>query len=191
SFLDAFSNSLRFAMVSFDKVEFICNELQFTSFSDCHFKEVNFKDGSWFSGILESGDHNCVFTASLNFIKMDLQAVVFVDLDFKNSLIENCNLQISFIKCYLSSLKLKNNRSEMKSSIDFWTLRNSSNIDEITLKEIFGIRTPYIRDVINKITVDQQKITIFISYSFKDEKFAEHLNGQLHLKNIKTFFLEK
>lgn len=185
-----FSNTLYFGMSSLSQVKFNEMEFQFTTFSDCLMEDVAFSNGWWNVGKIESGDHFYLFKGKVMFDNTQLSSCAFFDMDLTLSRFRNSELGISLANSVFSSETFVGNKKS-NASIDFYTILNSDNAPPTVLRDVFSITAYDVREIIKRITSEQTSIKIFISYSFKDEIFAEMLNQQLINSGITTFFWKK
>ncbi len=191
-FYDSFSNQLYFGMTSFDNVIFKDGELlQYVTFSDCMLSSLSFTNVQIFNGKFESGNFSYMFKSTLLFTSCELSSITFIDLDLTATIFARCNLGLAFINSNLAKNSFIDNQDTSHCNIDLATIKNSIDLPTEVLKNIFRITTPLVKEIINNITKPINEMTVFISYSFKDEKFAEELNSRLLAENITTFFWKR
>ena len=80
---------------------------------------------------------------------------------------------------------------ESKATLDLQTIIKSEDLNFNILKEYFNVNDSNIKEIIGKITSKVEFKNVFISFSFKDKKFAERLHKELTAKGIRSFFWMK
>ena len=166
------------------------NPMEGIHFMDCYIENSQFKylcyynkDDKIEKGFIDLQYYNCHIEASL-----------FTKVDFRNSMIyDTVLLQVAFVDCKIlpnSIIKTKKLKHESFASIDFQSILKS-NFNDKTLQEYFNINDPLIKDTINKITTKVEYKRVFISFSFKDIKFAKRLHRELSGRGVICFFWMK
>lgn len=131
----------------------------------------------------------------LNFENCEIGFSQFLTSDFRNSIFKDTKLyQCSFIDCVLSDQTFVVSRSldaPNSASIDFQTIFKSDLSDPEALRAYFNITVPDFKEYISKISMEIGYRTVFISYSFKDGKFAKAVQSILEKHGAKCFLWEK
>lgn len=157
-------------------------------------------EGSHFEYINYSSDEKEIETDEefydLGFEKCTITDTMFNSVDLRNSIFYNTILyKCAFLECRLGSKTIEVDMKLEKAcyaSLDFQTILKSEPIGQSVLKQYFNI-TPGInlKETISTMTSEIQFYTVFISYSLKDQLFANRLNETLVKKGIRTFLWEK
>ncbi|UKT64303.1 toll/interleukin-1 receptor domain-containing protein [Pedobacter mucosus] len=129
------------------------------------------------------------------FMDCTLDVGNFSSVDFSNSIFHNTLIfETSFVDCYLGEDTIfvdKTLKFESRASIDFQTIIQSEDINPKILSSYFNIKDSEIKKTIKKITSKVDYNYVFISFSFKDIKFAKRLHKALTDRGIRTFFWVK
>lgn len=119
----------------------------------------------------------------------------FDRVDFSKGKFKDCNLSLcQFSACILSKNSFQGEiqtPGKEYNMIDFRTILNSSPIPNNILDHNFGIHNSDIKDYLVGLTTKIEFQSIFISYSFDDQKFAKSINEELLRRGILTFLWEK
>ncbi len=180
---------------TFTNTAFInCYELLEFYFGGCYFDNLKFDNcqlGHCRFPPIVYGKENI----HLTFLRSTLHTCSFINNNLQKSEFLNCKLaQCVFSNCLLSRKTFKENTSSINEefcSIDLQSIKASEAIDEIDLRNIFGIHNSDIKEYVSELTTRIIFQSIFISYSFKDRHLALKLNEELRLLGIFTFLWEK
>jgi uncharacterized protein YjbI with pentapeptide repeats len=116
----------------------------------------------------------------------------FSGVDLRNSIILNTMMfNTSFVDCEMSEETIsvtKQLKFESNAFIDFQTILKSAQINPAILSSYFNINDANIIDTVKLITTKVEYKNVFISFSFKDLKFAKRLHQVLTDKGIRSFF---
>ena len=159
-------------------------------FTDCYVENSQFKHLCYY----QKGEKVAKDFIDLQFYNCHIEASFFTKVDFRNSFIyDTVLLQVAFIDCKImrnSIVRTKKLKHDSYASIDFQSILKS-DFNESTLKEYFNINDPLIKETISKITTKVEYQRVFISFSFKDIKFAKRLHKELSSKGVISFFWMK
>lgn len=157
-------------------------------FMDCYIENSQFKHLCYYK---ESKKIKESFYIDLQFYNCHIEASFFTKVDFRNSLIyDTILLQVAFIDCKImpnSIIRRRALKLDSYASIDFQSILKSE-FGENILQEYFNINDPFVKDQINKVTRKMEYQRVFISFSFKDLKFAERLYVELTSSGVICFF---
>lgn len=178
-------------------------------FNDCHFDRFNM---GGFYAVENTWFRDCYITASefcaLNFFNNEKYTPSdFPDIVFEKCIIDGSGFnhndlrycmfnntilyESSFVDCQLMAntiIKTEKLRFENKASIDLQTILKSEDLDPDILVHYFNINDRDIKTIIGKVTNKVEYKKIFISFSFKDKKFADRLYAELCANGIRAFF---
>ncbi|MEO6520037.1 MAG: TIR domain-containing protein, partial [Mucilaginibacter sp.] len=203
--------------LEFHKCHFKSVQLDEGTFFNVFFYDCNFEmfhmidfysiDNAWFTNCyIQSSQfqslnyyNNEVFTGfeypDLCFENCTVDGSGFSNTDLRSSIFRNTILyDTSFVNCRLNENTIEKTEKlkfESKATVDLQTIIKSEDLNFNILKEYFNINDPNIKDVISKITSKVEFKNVFISFSFKDKKFAERLHKELTAKGIRSFFWMK
>lgn len=131
----------------------------------------------------------------LYFLDSIVEKSSFSNVDLSDSEFESCNLSSnSFTNCILGkNLFLSQNNVPAKefNFVDIRSILESPTQEGFVLENIFGIPGADIKEYLYGLVYKIEFQSIFISYSFKDRKFAKQINDELLAKGIMTFLWEK
>ncbi len=129
------------------------------------------------------------------FVNSEITDCYFDNNNLSKSTFDNCSLNKSiFANCLLyNSTFSENNKTENSefASIDLHTINRSEVINELTLRNVFGITEADIKSFTLGLCSDIVLQSVFISYSFKDKMFANRINEFLRSRGVLTFLWEK
>lgn len=118
----------------------------------------------------------------------------FDRIDFTIGGFKGCNLSLNQFSACTFSENSFNSENKIPGKeynlIDIQSLLNSEIIDASSLKLLFGIHSSDIKEYLIGLTSKIEFQSIFISYSFKDKKFAQRINGELIRRGILTYLWE-
>lgn len=182
--------------INFNKCQFYnfalldMNPMESIYFNECYMENSQFKYLCYY----QKGDKIERNFVDLQFLDCQIEGTIFTNVDFRNSFFrDTVLLQAAFVDCKFtpkSIQKTKKLKHESYASIDFQSILKSE-FDSNVLKEIFNINDPMIKETINKITTKVDYQRVFISFSFKDIKFAERLHKELTASGVICFFWVK
>jgi len=186
---------LHFADCSFKNLNFDnCYEILDAYFGNCIFEETAFNKSSVIYCRFE--DNISQESPELEFKDCLISRNYFTNIDlekFKFSNFSSLNLN-SFQNCIIREQTFDesvNTTGQEYNSIDFSTINKSIKLDYNLLKTLFGILNSDIKEYVFGLTNDVKFQSVFISYSFKNKKFAKRLNSALMSKGVITFLWEK
>jgi uncharacterized protein YjbI with pentapeptide repeats len=157
-------------------------------FIDCNIENAQFQSLIYYKDIkqFEEGYYD------LNFTHCSIDFSYFNSVDLRNSILYNTTLyKTAFIDCQLSDNSIVQNEETKYpsyASIDFQTILKSTTLDYSILKKIFNINDLKIKETVSQITTQLEFKKVFISFSFKDLKFAKRLYDLLTGHGIRCFF---
>lgn len=127
-----------------------------------------------------------------NFKGADLRGAKFHYANIEEAFFDNCSVSTThFIDVNLSRCKgLENVRHLGPSAIDIATVyRSGGNIPEVFLRGA-GVPEPFIANMKSLVAAMSpiEFYSCFISYSSKDQEFAERLHADLRSKNVRCWF---
>lgn len=184
-----------FSSVLFNDVKFEnCNELIELYFIGCNFSGLQFNYSNlYYTRFLGNNFYKNKFL--LTFYDSVINNCHFSEFDLSYSEFGECNLdKTTFSNCVLCNKSINHTNSSYNkefSYIDFQTLLNSKSIDRSVLRKCFGLDESIISEKILNMVEKAEYQTVFISYSFKDKKFANTLNERIKKIGITTFLWEK
>lgn len=130
--------------------------------------------------------HECIIEYSY-FNNVDLRNSFFVDTILYKSAFLDCEFRPGTIsRTDESKIDLPN-----YASIDFQSILKSDKFDKQTLENYFNIHEAGVKEIVKGMASKMNFKSVFISYSFKDEKFANFLNDELKRRGVKTFLWGK
>lgn len=184
---NAFFNECSFEMFYANGIFFMEN----VWFTNCNLQEVQFQGINYY----HENDQVDEEYPDIAFVDSTLDLTGFSNVDFRNSQFFNCILaSVSFFDCRLakdSFVKSKELKYESKASADFQTFLKSDDLPRQILADYFNIHDTSIKKTIAAMTTKTEYQKLFISFSFKDKRFAKRLDDEFTKRGIRTFFWVK
>ncbi|TDW97145.1 TIR domain-containing protein [Dinghuibacter silviterrae] len=155
----------------------------------CHFAYINYST--------DDGDPDIdPDFYDLLFSSCTLTDTLFNSVELRNSLFHNTVLyKCAFMECRLSHNAIAVDddfKSDCYASLDFQTILKSELLSVEIMERYFHVtREMNIKETVHTMTSKINFYTVFISYSLKDQLFANLLNDALRKKGIRTFLWEK